>query len=63
MAVSICFFAVRYMMDRFFHSQIFILSGTVIICAAGYFAILILIKDPYLKEAAEQILKRMRKII
>ena len=63
LAVSICFFAVRYMMDRFFHSQIFILSGTVIICAAGYFAILILIKDPYLKEAAEQILKRMRKII
>ncbi|MDO4473068.1 MAG: oligosaccharide flippase family protein [Eubacteriales bacterium] len=59
---SVWFFAVRYMMDCFMSSIPLILINTVLICIVGYFVILILIKDPYLKGLMEQFFQRLEKI-
>ncbi len=61
LAASVWFFAVRSMMDRVYNGIAVVLGGTVMICAVGYFVILMLIKDPYLNEAAGQVLKRLKR--
>lgn len=61
LAASVWFFAVRSMMDRVYNGIAVVLGGTVMICAVGYFVILMLIKDPYLNEVAGQVLKRLKR--
>lgn len=61
LAASVWFFAVRSMMDRVYNGITVVLGGTVMICAVGYFVILMLIKDPYLNEVAGQVLKRLKR--
>ena len=61
LASSIWFFLCRYILDRVLHNTVVILLATVAICAAGYFAILLAIKDPYLKSVVQGAVKRVKK--
>ena len=61
LAASIWFFLCRYILDRVLHNTVVILLATVGICAAGYFAILLTIKDPYLKSVVQGAVKRVKK--
>ena len=61
LASSIWFFLCRYILDRVLHNIVVILLATVAICAAGYFAILLAIKDPYLKSVVQGAVKRVKK--
>lgn len=61
LAASIWFFLCRYILDRVLHNTVVILLATVGICAAGYFAILLAIKDPYLKSVVQGAVKRVKK--
>ena len=61
LAASIWFFLCRYILDRVLHNTVVILLATVAICAAGYFAILLAIKDPYLKSVVQGAVKRVKK--
>lgn len=61
LAASIWFFLCRYILDRVLHSTVVTLMATVAICAAGYFVILLAIKDPYLKSVVQGAVKRVKK--
>lgn len=60
---SIWFFAVRYMLDGLLESMVLILFGTIVICAAGYFLILLVIRDPYLSDIIKQSVVKIKKLI
>lgn len=59
---SIWFFLCRYLMNQLFDNSILVLGSTVVICALGYFAILVIIKDPYLKEFMRGFIERIKKL-
>lgn len=59
---SVWFLVVRYVMNLIFESVSMVLAGTVIVCVIGYFTVLLLIKDPYLKGTMEQMLRRWKVI-
>lgn len=59
---SVWFFAIRYILNIVIKSNIMILIGTIVICIIGYFGILALIKDPYLKGIIRQLFERIGKI-
>lgn len=61
-AASIWFFLCRYLMNQLFDNSILVLGSTVVICALGYFAILVIIKDPYLKEFMRGFIERIKKL-
>ena len=61
LAASIWFFLCRYILDRVLHNTVVILLATVAICAAGYFVILLVIKDPYLKSVIQGAVKQIKK--
>ena len=61
-AASIWFFLCRYLMNQLFDNSILVLGSTVVICALGYFAILVIIKDPYLKEFMRGFIGRIKKL-
>ena len=61
LVASIWFFLCRYILDRVLHSTVVILLATVAICAAGYFVILLVIKDPYLKSVIQGAVKQIKK--
>ena len=60
-AASIWFFLCRYLMNRLFANSLLVLGATVVICALGYFIILLIIKDPYLKEFMWGFIERIKK--
>lgn len=59
---SVWFFAVRYAMNHIFDSTLMVLAGTVLVCAGGYFVLLILFRDPYLKDFLRQFYGQIKKI-
>ena len=59
---SVWFLVVRYVMNLIFENVSMVLAGTVIVCVIGYFTVLLLIKDPYLKGTMEQMLRRWKVI-
>lgn len=59
---SIWFFLCRYLMNQLFDNSILILGSTVVICALGYFVILVIIRDPYLKEFMWGFIERIKKL-
>lgn len=59
---SIWFFLCRYLMNQLLDNSILVLGSTVVICALGYFAILVIIKDPYLKEFMRGFIERIKKL-
>ena len=60
-AASIWFFLCRYLMNRLFANSLLVLGATVVVCALGYFIILLIIKDPYLKEFMWGFIERIKK--
>ena len=49
-------------MNQLFDNSILILGSTVAICALGYFAILVIIRDPYLKEFMRGFIEWIKKL-
>lgn len=62
LAASIWFFIARWCADRLVDSQVSRLFITVAVCVFGYFTILLLIKDPYLHEYKNKIIKKIRAV-
>lgn len=62
LAASIWFFAVRFVMNHVFDQTLSVLFGTVGVSVLGYFVILTVIRDPYLREFWKQFLGRIEKI-
>ena len=60
---SVWFFAVRYIMDQIFGNIYSVLIGTVGICVAGYFLILLLIKDSYFVGFFKRFFDRIKKSV
>lgn len=60
--ISIWFFVVRYVLEFFLENMMIVLFGTVGICAAGYFILLIMIRDPYLKNIISEFIRRAKSI-
>ena len=59
---SVWFFAGRFVMNMITNSVFITLVGTVAGCCLGYFIILTLIRDPYLKQFETQFFNKIKKI-
>ena len=59
---SVWFFAGRFVMNMITNSVFITLVGTVAGCCLGYFIILTIIRDPYLKQFETQFFNKIKKI-
>lgn len=59
---SIWFFVCRQLMNLVFDNLFIVFFATVVICAVGYLGVLLIIKDPYLKEFISGLIERVKRL-